>query len=51
MEPLFQGEPKNVFWSVCTRNAEKLAACLKCKSNLPTLTVRAEGRHIAIVLS
>ena len=36
----FQGEPQNVFWSDRTRNAEKQAACLKFKSNLPTLTIR-----------
>ena len=40
MEPPFQGEPKNVFDSDRTLKAEKQAACLKCKSNLPTLTVR-----------
>ena len=40
MEPPFQVEPKNVFDSDRTLKAEKQAACLKCKSNLPTLTVR-----------
>ena len=40
MEPHFQ-----VFDSDRTLKAEKQAACLKCKSNLPTLTVRPEGRH------
>ena len=45
MEPPFQGEPKMY---LRTLKAEKQAACLKCKSNLPTLTVRGlkpEGRH------
>ena len=40
MELPFQGEPKNVFDSDHTLKEEKQAACLKCKSNLPTLTVR-----------
>ena len=40
LNPPFQGEPKNAFDSDRTLKAEKQAACLKCKSNLPTLTVR-----------
>ena len=47
MEPPFQGEPKNVFDSYRTLKAEKQAACLKCKSNLPTLTVRGLKADIA----
>ena len=36
METPFQGEPK----MYSTLKAEKHAACLKCKINLPTLTIR-----------
>ena len=48
MEPPFQGEQKNVFDSDRTLKAEKQAACLKCKSNLPTLTVRLSTYVVVI---